>query len=142
MLDENTDHGILEKADHELIMLATKQIGEKQYRGACEILEKVRRRRGINSTSYKLASDAYIGIENFKEAEIMALTAFINGEKTVANCVNLASLAAMRKDQLMARFWLPATRIDKSDENINKCKELLFPQNKARGMDKPFEISG
>ena len=38
----------------------------------------------------------------------------------------------MRKDQLMARFWLlEATRIDKSDENINKCKELLFPQNKA-----------
>ena len=28
LLDENTDHGILEKADHELIMLATKQIGE------------------------------------------------------------------------------------------------------------------
>ena len=103
----------------------------------------MRRRRGINSTSYKLASDAYIGIENFKEAEIMALNAFINGEKTVANCVNLASLAAMRKDQLMARFWLlEATRIDKSVENINKCKELLFPQNKARGMDKPFEISG
>ena len=47
-------------------------------------IRKIERRRGINSTSYKLASDAYAGVENFKEAEIMALNAFINGEKTVA----------------------------------------------------------
>ena len=33
------------------------------------------------------------------DAEINALIAYINEEKTIANFVNLASLAAMRKDQ-------------------------------------------
>ena len=142
-LVDNTGSSKLEEADYELVKLAEEQIKERQYRGACDLLEKAKKRQGLNCVTYKLASDAYIGIENYKEAEIMALIAYINGEKTIANCVNLASLSAMRKDQLMARFWLmEAGKIDKSDVNYIKCKEMLFPNERARDSDQPFKISG
>ena len=142
-LTENAGNDDIDRADFELLGLAEKQISEKQYRGACDLLEKVRIRRGLNGTTYKLASDAFIGIENFREAEIMGLVAYINGEKTIANCINLASLSAMRKDQLMAKFWLiEAGKIDKSDSNYVRCKEMLFPGERARDQDSPFKISG
>ena len=44
----------------------------------------------------------------------------------------------MRKDQLMAKHWLiEAEKIDKNDENLKQCKQLLFPSGKAREEDIP-----
>ena len=47
-----------------------------------------------------------MGINRFKDAEIFALMAVQNNEKTISVFVNLASFAAMRKDQIMAKHWL------------------------------------
>ena len=129
----------LEEADVELIKLANKQLEAKQFKGAMELIEKLRTRKGRHSTLYKLASDSCIGLSKFREAEIHGLLAYINGECTVANFLNLASLAAMRKDQLMASHWLnQAKNIDPSDNNYLQSKELLFPNGKAREEDRPF----
>ena len=129
----------LEEGDLELIKLANKQLEARQFNGTMQIIEKVRRRKGRHSTLYKLASDTCIGLEKFREAEIHGLMAYINGESTVANFLNLASLAAMRKDQLMASHWLnEAKKIDRSDNNYLQSKELLFPNGKAREEDRPF----
>lgn len=129
----------LEEGDLELIKLAKKQLEAKQFNGTMQIIEKVRTRKGRHSTLYKLASDSCIGLEKFREAEIHGLMAYINGECTVANFLNLASLAAMRKDQLMASHWLnEAKKIDPSDNNYLQSKELLFPNSKAREDDRPF----
>ena len=137
----NTENQNLEQAELELLKLAIDQINNKQYRGCLEILQKLRSRAGLYSAIYKAASDAFIGLEQFKDAEIHALVAFINGEATIANLVNLASLSAMRKDQLMAQKWLvKAEELDKSNSLVVQCKELLFPSDKSRESDLPFAL--
>ena len=121
------------------IQLAEKQIKTKQYHGALDILDKIRKRQKSNSTLYKVASDSLIGLERFGKAEILALCAYINGDKSIANFLNLASLSAMRKDQLMASHWLnEAKKIDENNKHFLQSKELLFPQGSAREDDLPF----
>lgn len=137
----NPENPNIEQAELELLKLATDQINNKQYRGSLEILQKLRSRVGLYSALYKSASDSFIGLEKFKEAEIHALIAFINGEETIANLVNLASLSAMRKDQLMAQKWLvKAEELDKNNDLVVQCKELLFPSDKSREPDLPFAL--
>ena len=61
--------------------------------------------------------------------------------KSISVYVNLASFAAMRKDQLMAKHWLiEAQKLDLNNENVKKCRELLFPGNTSREEDSPFKI--
>ena len=137
----NPEKPNVEQAELELLKLAIDQINNKQYRGSLELLQKLRSRVGLYSAMYKSASDAFIGLEKFKDAEIHALNAFINGEVTIANLVNLASLSAMRKDQLMAQKWLvKAEELDKNNDLVVQCKELLFPSDKSRESDRPFEL--
>ncbi len=129
----------LEQADLEMLQLANKQVETKQYKGALELCSKVRSRRGVLPTLYKIASDAYIGLENFSKAEVMALMALDLGEQSVANYINLSSLAAMRKDQMMARHWLEKARlIDKNDQAVKQGEQLLFPDGHPRGEDNPM----
>ncbi len=128
----------LEQADLEMLELAVKQVETKQYRGAIELCLKVRSRRGPKSSIYKIISDALIGLENFHRAEVMALTAVWLGEETVANFINLSSLASMRKDQMMARVWLEkAKSIDPKNEAVKQCEDMIFPEGKTRGEDHP-----
>ena len=130
----------LETADLELLKLAEAQIRSKQYNGALEILSKIRKRKGANGVLYKVASDAKIALQKFEKAEILALLAYINGEKSIANFVNLASLSAMRKDQAMAKHWLTeAKRIDPLNDLYIQGRDLLFPEGKARDKDIPFD---
>ena len=123
-----------------MLKLASEMINQKQYTEAINILKNIRKNcTGLYGQTYKLASDAFIGLERFKEAEIFALMALQNSEKTISNYVNLASFAAMRKDQFMAKHWImEAEKIDNSNDNVIQCKELLFPANKSREEDLPF----
>lgn len=130
----------VEEAELEMIKLASEMITKKQHADAIDILINIRKNcSGLYGQTYKLASDAFIGLEKFKEAEIFALMALQNNEKTISNYVNLASFAAMRKDQLMAKYWIiEAEKIDRNDNNVKQCKELLFPSNRSREEDLPF----
>ena len=141
LLDTNDPKNI-EEAGLELLKLATEMINKKQYSQSISILEDIRKsNNGLNPQTYKLASDAFIGLERFKEAEIFALMALQNGEKTMSIFINLASFAAMRKDQFMAKHWIiEAGKIDSNNENLNKCRELLFPSDKSREEDEPFKL--
>ena len=129
----------IEEAELEMLKLATDQIKDKQFRGALSLLSTLREKVGTYSSLYKTSSDALIGLEKYKDAEINALLAHINGEVTIANYINLASLAAMRKDQLMAKKWLGfAEKLDKNNDLVVQCKGLLFPNGKSREEDLPF----
>ena len=111
----------MEEADVEMLELASKQIKAQQFNGALELLGKLRERRGLHSSLYQKASEALIGLEKYREAEIYGLITHLQGEKTIANLLNLASLSAMRKDQHMANYWLmEAKKIDakKQDRTV------------------------
>ena len=108
----------VEQAELDMIKLATEMINKKQYSEAIEILITLRKKcNGLRGQTYKIASDAFLGMDRFKDAEIFALMAVINNEKTIPVLVNLASFAAMRKDQIMAKYWLiEAENIDGNNE--------------------------
>jgi len=129
-----------EEAQLDMIKLAEQMIKEKQYSEAMAMLGSLRKTSNcLNGQMYKLASDALIGLEKFKDAEIFALMALHNNEELIPVYINLASFSAMRKDQLMAKHWLiEAEKIDKNDGNLIQCKQLLFPSGKAREEDIPF----
>ena len=130
----------MEEADVEMLELASKQIKAQQFNGALELLGKLRERRGLHSSLYQKASEALIGLEKYREAEIYGLISNLQGEKTIANLLNLASLSAMRKDQHMANYWLmEAKKIDGNNDLYIQCRELLFPEGKARDKDEPFK---
>ena len=129
----------LEQADLEMFKLAENQIKAKQFKGALELLNKIRDRKKSHSSLYKAASDASIAQEKYQLAEIFALNAYINGDHSIANFLNLGSLSAMRKDQEMARFWLQqAKKIDENNELYKQSLSLLFPNGVAREIDHPF----
>lgn len=131
----------IEDAELEMLRLATDQIKDKQFRGALDLLSSLREKVGTYSSLYKASSDAMIGLEKYKDAEIFALLAYINDENSVANYINLASLAAMRKDQLMAKAWLSkAEKLDKNNDSVVQCKNLLFPEGRSREEDEPFSF--
>ena len=92
-----------EDADLEMLKIANNQIKTKQYNGAFELLSKIRKRN--HSTLYKASSEAMIGLKSLTRLNC-AINAYINGDKSISNLLNLASLPALRKDQLMARHWL------------------------------------
>ena len=135
-----SDTKTVEEAELDMLRLAADQINNKQYRGALSLLSNIRSKVGVYSSLYKASSDALIGLERYKDAEIHALLAHFNGESSIANFINLASLSAMRKDQLMAKKWLGlAEKIDRKNEMVIQCKELLFPEGKSREEDRPFD---
>ena len=111
-----------------MIKLATEMVNKKQYTEAIDLLINIRQNNnGLHGQTYKLASDAFIGLERFKDAELFALMALQNGEQTISVFVNLASFAAMRKDQFMAKYWIvEAEKVDSTDNNVKQCRELLF----------------
>ena len=79
------DSNNIEKAQLEMIDLATKMINSKQYSNAIELLINVRKKcSGLHAQTYKLASDAFIGLERFKDAEIFALMALQNNEINIS----------------------------------------------------------
>ena len=136
------NEGKIQQAELEMLKLASDHIKNNQYYGALDILQKIRLRAGLYASTYKVSSDALIGLEKFKDAEIHALIAHISGEVSIANCLNLASLAAMRKDQLMAQKWINlATSIDKHNDLVVQSKSMLFPNGKSRDVDSPFKMN-
>ena len=84
----------MEEADVEMLELASKQIKAQQFNGVN--LGKLRERRGMHSSLYQKASEALIGLENIEKLKSGLIT-HLQGEKTIANLLNLASLSAMRK---------------------------------------------
>ena len=139
---EANDSKNIEQAGLEMIKLATEMINKKQFLESIDLLVNVRKNfHGLHAQTYKLASDAFIGLERFKDAEIFALMALHNGERSISVYVNLASFAAMRKDQVMAKEWLiEAGKIDSNNANVKQCRDLLFPSDKSREEDAPFKL--
>ena len=77
---EKTDK--VEEAELEMLKLASDMINQKQYTEAINILKNIRKNcTGLYGQTYKLASDAFIGLERFKEAEIFALMALQNSKQ-------------------------------------------------------------
>lgn len=93
--------------------------------------------------AYITASDAYIRLKKFREAEICLLHGMALGSKSLNIYINLASLAAIRQDfQLASNYLDEAHLIDPhSRELADMRKNLQRQSSKASEEPYRFELS-
>lgn len=93
--------------------------------------------------TYITASDAYIRLKKFREAEICLLHGMAFGSKSLNIYINLASLAALRHDFQLARHYLDeAHLIDPHSRELADMSENLRKQSsKANEEAYRFELS-
>lgn len=91
--------------------------------------------------NYIAASDAYIRMKRFREAEICLLHGMALGSKSLNIYINLASLAALRSDFRLARHYLDeASLLDPhSSELADMNKNLQKQESKANDESYRFE---
>ena len=97
---------------------------------------------GIDYRLYALAGEAYIRLQLFSDAENALLTAMGLGCTSDAVYCNLANLAAMRGDQLLALSWLERlAAVDPENENLKKVKDVLFASGLPQKSQAPYQLN-
>ena len=92
----------------EQLDLAQKAINEGNPSFALQLCSQAHAVLGATQTVYTNASDGYIRLQRFLEAEICLLTGIALGNATVNHYINLVSLASLRGDLALAAHYLDA----------------------------------
>ena len=125
----------------ETLELAQKSVesNPKQSIKDCRILHK---ELGINSKVYLVAAQAYIRLKLFADAENALLVAHGLGEVDPSVSLNLANLASMRGDQLLALYWLENLAERQPDnQQLEKVRKTLFPNGAPTKSTDPFQLN-
>ena len=97
---------------------------------------------GVQPPIYEVAAEAYIRLQLFNDAEICLLTAHGLGSHQASVLLNLANLAAMRGDQLLALHWLELVAERQPDHpQLDPVRRTLFPQAAPAMSTSPFQIN-
>ena len=97
---------------------------------------------GVDYRLYALAGEAYIRLQLFSDAENSLLIALALGCNTDAVYCNMASLASMRGDQLLALSWLEKlAAIDPKNENLQRVKAVLFSSGIPQKSKTPYQLN-
>lgn len=123
------------------IEIAQKAIQEGNPAFALQLCGEVLRSIGCTQPVYVNASDAYIRLKQFHEAEICLLTGIALGGATVNHYINLVSLASMRGDLLLADHYLDAAgSIDPGNPTLQQLRQQLeVRRQQLKG--KPFQFA-
>ena len=112
---------------------ANKAIQEQQFVFALQLSSQVLRVLGAHAPVYDCASDAYINLRRFHEAEICLLHAVVLAGPTPKRCLNLVSLASMRGDIALAQHHLrQAAALDPSHPQLQKIRSNLESREGCR----------
>ena len=90
----------------EQLKLATQAVSEGNASFALQLCGQALQGLGANAGVYVNASDAYIRIKKFHEAEICLLHALAIGGPTINHLINLVSLTSLRGDISLASHYL------------------------------------
>ena len=108
------------------LQLAEKAVAEKQFTFALDLCSQALRVLGSHAPVYDCASDAYLNLKHFKEAELCLLQALALGGPTPKRCLNLVSFASMRGDFALARHHLQqAAAVDPSHPQLAGIRQAL-----------------
>ena len=78
------------------------------------------------SQLFSCVGDAYVSLKNYKQAEIAYLHSIALGSKNFKNYFNLVSICMLKKDLLLAEYYLmKASYIDSSNPNIKKIAQSI-----------------
>ena len=113
----------LEQANH--------AVAEKQFALALQLCSQVLRVLGAHPPVYDCASDAYLNLRQFHEAELCLLQAIALDAPTPKRCLNLVSFASMRGDIVLAKYHLnKAASLDPSHPQLETIRANLDKRSK------------
>lgn len=97
---------------------------------------------GIQASIYEVAGEAYIRLQLFADAETCLLAAQGLGSTEGSVPLNLANLAAMRGDQLLALHWLEQLARQQPDHpQLDAVRRTLFPNGAPKASSSPFQVN-
>ena len=120
--------------DHQLakdqLKLAMQAIIDKRYDFALKLCSQINSSLPDSAAIYECVSDAYISKSLFKEAEICLLHSIQLGACSFKLYANLVSLACMRGDHTLAKFYFDkAFAIDPEHNSLQQLKEQVLKCN-------------
>ena len=114
------------KLYEEQLNLIEKSIDEGEYAFALSICSKVLQAFGVSPYIYEKASDAYINLSRFDDAERSLLQSIALGGSSQKHYFNLVSLVSMRGDTSLARHYLlKAKEFDSNSPLISKLSDQI-----------------
>ena len=129
----------LDELVSEKFSLIQRALSDKDFKFALKLCSDVLRQVGIKGDIYELASDALLALEDFHNAEILLLHSLHIDGTSLKKLVNLASFACMRKDFMLAKYYLgQAKRLDSSSELLSRLDQQINDQSISHG--KPFNF--
>jgi Flp pilus assembly protein TadD len=124
----------------EQLKLATRAIAEGDPTFALQLCGQALASLGANAGVYLNAADAYIRLQRFREAEVCLLHAQGLGGPTIANYINLISLASLRGDLALARHYLDAAAgLDPSHKHLQQVRAQIERQQQEASEPYRFE---
>ena len=120
---------------------ANQAVVEQQFAFALQLCSQVLRVLGAYSPVYDCASDAYLNLRRFHEAELCLLHAMALDAPTPKRCLNLVSFASMRGDIALAEYHLrQAAALDPSHPQLDQIRSNL--KNLAKtATQKPYAFN-
>ena len=107
-------------------------VDEKQFAFALQLCSQVLRVLGAHPPVYDCASDAYLNLRRFHEAELCLLQAMALDAPTPKRCLNLVSFASMRGDIALAQHHLSqAASLDPSHPQLEQIRANLEKRAQA-----------
>lgn len=111
-------------ADH--VRLLEKSLQDCQYALSLKVCGDMLHTHGPSSYIYEKASEAYIQLEKYSEAENALLHSIALGGFSQKHFVNLVSLTSMRKDTRLAQYYLAkAAEIDPESPYIKQLRDQV-----------------
>ncbi|QNI41147.1 tetratricopeptide repeat protein [Synechococcus sp. A15-28] len=126
----------------EYMKLALLAVQEKNFSYALQLCSKSYILIGPNSQIFDCVSDCFIGLSRFSDAESFALHAITVSEPTAKLYMNLATLASMKGDLVLAEFYLErAAGLDPSHTQLKKLSgNLKSLKSKSSAKKFSFEL--
>lgn len=110
----------------EQLEAAASALSENNSSLVLKLCSQVRVSLPLNSRVYEYASDAYLNMKLFKQAECCLLHSILLGGCSLKHFFNMVSFCRMRRDFTLASFYLgKAIDIDPTSEEVSKLKSTL-----------------
>ncbi|MDA7433809.1 tetratricopeptide repeat protein [Synechococcus sp. AH-601-P18] len=114
----------------DLINLAEQACTNKQFSFALKLCSQALNSFGPSAQIYDCASDAYVNIKKFHEAEICLLHSIVLGGETPKRLLNLVSFACIRRDFQLAKTYLEkAAALDPSYPQLAAISKTFYDKN-------------
>lgn len=122
----------------DLINLSEQAISNKQFSFALKLCSQALHAYGASAQIYDCASDVYVNLKKFNQAEICLLHSVVLGGETPKRLLNLVSFACIRLDFQLAKQYLEkAAALDPSHPQLGPISKTVYDKDKSS----PFNFS-